>query len=76
MESKEFRTCGLGSVNGGLWGPFVPGWCHYYNTVAKARAFDAIDFGGGGSKREIDALTDLTALQTQVGWTSFVLVCK
>lgn len=40
----------------------MPGWCHYSDAVAKERAFDAIDYGGGGSKREINALTDLTAL--------------
>lgn len=45
-----------------------PGRRHYSDSVAKARAFDAIDYGGGGSKRVVNALTDLTALQTRVSW--------
>lgn len=68
MESKECRARdgGLGSVDGGLSSPYVPGWCHYSDIVVKARAFDAIDLGGGRRRGEIDALADSVALQTQV----------
>lgn len=36
----------------------------------KARAFDAIDLGGGLRRGEIDALADSVALQTQVNGTA------
>lgn len=43
---------------------------HYSDIVVNARAFDAIDSGGGGQRGEIDSLTDSVVLQTQVGCTA------
>lgn len=70
MESKE---CGLGME---AWGqsmvasPAHKSWCHYSDIVVKARAFDAIDLGGGRRRGEIDVLADSVALQTRVSCTA------
>lgn len=42
-----------------------PGWCRYSDIVVRARAFDAIDSGGGGGGRgKIDAPAGPAASQT------------